>query len=151
MRKLALIVLLLIGCAPVDTYKVVAITDGDTIRILKDNKEVKIRLAGVDCPERKQDFYTQAKSFTAEKAFGKNVKINVIQESDRYGRVVAEVILPDGTILNEELVKAGFAWHYKQFSKSKVLENLEKEARENKLGLWSNANAKPPWEFRKDK
>lgn len=151
MRKLALITLLLIGCEPVDTYKVVAITDGDTIRILKDNKEIKIRLAGIDCPERKQDFYTQAKKFTADKAFGKEVKINIIQKSDRYGRVVAEVILPDGTILNEELVRVGLAWHYKQFSKSKKLEELEREARENKRGLWIDSDAIPPWKFRKKK
>ena len=150
MRKLAFIVVLLVGCQA-DTYKVVGIADGDTIRILKDNKEVRIRLAEIDCPERRQAFYEQAKQFTAEKAFGKNVKINVIKESDRYGRVVAEVILPDGSSLNEELIKAGLAWHYKQFSKSKKLAELEKEARENKQGLWSDPNAEPPWEFRKNR
>jgi endonuclease YncB( thermonuclease family) len=139
---------MLLGCAA-DEYKVVGISDGDTIRILKDNKEVRVRLAGVDCPEKGQPFGTQAKHFTSEKAFGKNVKLDIIQSADRYGRVVADVILPDGTKLSEELVKAGLAWHYKQFSKSKVLADLENDARENKRGLWIDADPIPPWKYRK--
>ncbi|MFY4731318.1 thermonuclease family protein [Nitrospira sp. BLG_2] len=150
MRKaIAFIALLIVGCGDADKYKVVGISDGDTIRILKDNKEVRVRLAGIDCPERGQAFYQQAKSFTSEKCFGKEVKLNITQASDRYGRVVADVILPDGTLLCSELVKAGLAWHYTHFSKSKVLEDLQTEAKENKRGLWGDKDPIPPWEYRK--
>jgi endonuclease YncB( thermonuclease family) len=145
------LILAVMGCSANEDYKVVGISDGDTIRILKDNKEVRVRLAGIDCPEKRQPFGTQAKNFTSEKAFGKNVKLNIVQQSDRYGRVVADIILPDGTNLSEELVKAGLAWHYKHFSKSQVLADLEKEARENKRGLWADADPIPPWEYRKKK
>lgn len=143
-----LLILPLFGCTA-DEYKVVGVSDGDTIRILKDGKEVRVRLAGIDCPEKKQAFGTQAKNFTSEKAFGKHVKLNIVQASDRYGRIVADVILPDGSNLSLELVKAGLAWHYKHFSKSKNLEDAENEARENKRGLWIDPDPVPPWEYRK--
>lgn len=148
------LIISLMGCKAAiaaDTYKVIGVSDGDTIKILQDGKEVKIRLAGVDCPERGQPFSTAAKNFTSEKCFGKEVKINIVQKSDRYGRVVADVILPDGNSLSNELIKAGLAWHYKHFSKSKILEDLENAARENKCGLWADAQPTPPWEYRKKK
>jgi len=143
------LIICLLGCAAADTYKVIGVSDGDTIKILQDGKEVKIRLAGVDCPEKGQPFGNAAKIFTSEKCFGKQVKINIVQKSDRYGRVVADVILPDGNSLSHELVKAGLAWHYKHFSKSKELEDLENEARKNKCGLWADSDPIPPWEYRK--
>jgi endonuclease YncB( thermonuclease family) len=143
--------LMLVGCAAADEYKVIGISDGDTIKILKDGKEVKVRLAGIDCPEKGQPFGTKAKTFTSEKAFGKNVKLNIVTPADRYGRMVADVILPDGTVLSAELVKAGLAWHYKQFSKSKTLEDLENDAKENKRGLWADSDPVPPWNYRKRK
>lgn len=150
MRKaIAIIALFLVGCGEVDAYKVVGISDGDTIKVLKDGKEVKIRLAGIDCPERGQPYATVAKTFTSEKCFGKEVKLNITQKSDRYGRVIADVILPDGSSLSNELVKAGLAWHYTHFSKSKVLEDLQNEAKENKRGVWSEKDPIPPWEYRK--
>jgi len=147
------LIISLMGCRAVaaDTYKVIGVSDGDTIKILQDGKEVKIRLAGVDCPERGQPYSTVAKTFTSEHCFGKEVSLNIVQKSDRYGRVVADVILPDGTSLSNELVKAGLAWHYKQFSKSKVLEDLENEARKSKCGLWADNDPIPPWDYRKKK
>jgi micrococcal nuclease len=130
------------------TGKVVSVSDGDTITILKDQTQIKIRLNGIDCPEKKQDFGQVAKNFTSDLCFGKEVTIKSFGE-DRYGRTIADVILPDGRILNQELVKAGLAWHYKKYSKDTVLAEMEINARKEKIGLWKQGNEIAPWEFRK--
>jgi len=130
--------------------KVVVVSDGDTISILDDEmKATKIRLYGIDTPERKQSFGTQAKKFTSKLCFGKNVSVKV-HNKDRYGRTVGTVILPDGTNLNHLLVQNGFAWWYRYYAKNdKELEKLESEAKENKKGLWKEKDAVPPWQWRK--
>jgi micrococcal nuclease len=131
--------------------KVVAISDGDTFTILTINKEqIKIRLYGVDCPESRQDFGTRAKQFTSTLCFGKMVKAEV-KNHDRYGRKIAIVILPDGKILNKELLLSGMAWHYKHYDKSVDLAQLESIARLRKSGIWSTKNPVAPWEFRQNK
>src|SRR4051795_3421063 len=88
------------------TGKVVAITDGDTIKVMHDGVAEKIRLWGIDCPESKQPFGTRAKQFTGDLAFGKEVQVHV-RDVDRYHRTVAEIVLRDGRNLNQELVRAG--------------------------------------------
>lgn len=99
----------------------------------------------------KQAFGTRAKQFTGDLAFGKTVTLRV-HDVDRYGRQVAEIILPDGRNLNHEIVRAGFAWWYRQYARNdKELERLETEARAAKRGLWADDNPVPPWEFRKTK
>jgi micrococcal nuclease len=127
----------------------VGVSDGDTIKVLRDGKEVKIRLEGIDCPETHQDFCAKAKEFTAGLVFGKEVTVKE-KEQDKYGRTVATVFVGE-TNLNLALVKSGFAWHYKAYSKDKELAAAEREARENRLGVWFPANPVPPWEFRKSK
>lgn len=99
-------------CQTILTGKVVAVADGDTFTLLTDKKkQVKVRLYGIDCPERKQDFGTKARQFTAELIYNKEVKAEIL-EIDRYGRSIATVILSDGKVLNKELLRAGLAWHY---------------------------------------
>jgi endonuclease YncB( thermonuclease family) len=93
--------------------KVVGVSDGDTITVLRDRTPVKIRLRGIDCPETGQDFGSRAKSITSELAFGKVVTVQP-RRKDRYGRIVADVILPDGRTLNHELVRRGVAWWYRK-------------------------------------
>ena len=133
--------------------KVVA--DGDTVSVLRDGTNtVKIRLNGIDCPEKRQAFGTRAKQFTSDLAFGKTVTV-IEKEKDRYGRTVGEIILPDGRSLNRELVRAGFAWWYRHYApKDAELEALEAEARAGKLGLWIDLNTAappvPPWAYRKE-
>jgi endonuclease YncB( thermonuclease family) len=127
---------------------VVGVADGDTIEVMHLGRAQKIRLAGIDCPERKQAFGTRAKQFTADMVFGKVVTVK-IQTIDQYGRTVGEVILPDGKSLNRELVKAGFAWWYRQYSNDETLGELEEEARSARVGLWADSNPVPPWEYRK--
>lgn len=130
--------------------KVVEVKDGDTIVLLKNNRQYKIRLASIDCPEKKQAFGTQAKLYTSRLAFGKLVTAKV-KTQDRYGRYVAEIILPYGRSLNRELVRNGFAWHYVRYSYDKSLAEIQKSAQKNKLGLWIDRNPIPPWEFRRQK
>ena len=130
---------------------VIGISDGDTIRVLHEGVSKRIRLWGIDCPELGQPFGTTAKKFTGDLAFGKIVKIRV-RDVDRYHRIVAEIVLPDGRMLNTELVKAGLAWWYRRYAKSDAeLQRLETEAREAKRGLWADPNPVPPWEWRKQK
>jgi endonuclease YncB( thermonuclease family) len=133
------------------TGKVVAITDGDTFKLLtKDSILYRIRIANIDCPEKKQPFSKRAKQFTSEAIFGKNVKVEILS-TDRYGRLIGIVIYNDSLILNNELVKNGMAWHYIKYSDDEDLQKLEDEARASKVGLWQDKNAIPPWEWRSNK
>ena len=128
--------------------KVVGITDGDTFRLfLADSSIVKIRIAGIDCPERKQPFSTRAKQFTSTAIFSKEVKV-AIQNKDRYGRYIADVFY-DRKNLGEALLENGMAWHYVRYSSDKKLQQLEDKARAGKVGLWADKNAVPPWEWRR--
>ena len=131
------------------TGKVVGISDGDTISVLREGKAVKVRLHGVDTPEKAQAFGTQARKFTGDMVFQQTVTV-IVHDTDRYGRLVGEVLLPDGRSLNQELVKAGMAWWYRQYAPNDTtLAQLEAEARTAKRGLWADANPVPPWEWRK--
>ena len=127
--------------------KVVGVSDGDTITVLHGTTPVKVRLNGIDCPEKRQPFGSRAKQLTSELAFGKTVTVRPVGK-DRYGRTLADVTLPDGRVLNQELVAAGMAWHYTQYSKDKSLARLERQAREARVGLWSEARPVAPWDFR---
>lgn len=90
------------------TGKVVKVSDGDTIQVMHEGKAEKVRLAGIDCPESKQPFGQAAKRFVLDIAAQKTVTV-LVETTDRYGRTVGEVILPDGRNLNQELVRAGYA------------------------------------------
>ena len=130
--------------------KVVGITDGDTITVLDTYQtQYKIRLAEIDTPEKKQAFGSKCKQILSDKIFGKQVEVGWNTE-DRYKRIIGFVSLGDRNI-NREMVAEGYAWHYKQYSKSKELDAVEEEARRNKLGLWADKNPIAPWEYRKKK
>ncbi len=134
-------------------YKVIGIKDGDTFVLLIDGKEQTIRFAHIDCPEKKQPFGNKAKQFVSDVSFGTYVtlKINPKNKYDRNKRLIAEVILKDGRNINKELVKNGLAWHFKKYSDSQEYAQLETEAKNNKIGLWSEPNPTAPWEWRKPK
>lgn len=127
--------------------RVVGISDGDTIKVLKGKKAIKIRLDGIDCPEKRQAYGSRAKQFTAALAFGKTVRVNTSHQ-DRYERELGEIFLPDGQSLNRELLKSGMAWWYRQYSKDDSLGALEEAAKTAKIGLWADPHPIPPWEFR---
>ena len=107
------------------TAKCVGVADGDTITVLVGTEQMKIRLEGIDTPERGQDFATRAKQFTSGRVFGKQVHI-LPKEKDRYGRLVARVQIDDDDI-SLELVKAGLAWHYKKYSSDPELAAAEQQ------------------------
>jgi len=128
------------------TGKVIGITDGDTITVLRGQTQVKIRLYGIDCPEKGQPWGKRAKQFTAEKCFGKTILVNE-KSWNRYGRLVAEVMLPGQRILNHELLKAGLAWWYEKYAPDESLYRLlEKQARREGAGLWAEPEPVAPRE-----
>lgn len=127
--------------------KVVSIVDGDTLTVLVDNEQVRVRLNGIDAPEKRQAFGTQAREKLAELTFGKVVTVHN-SGKDRYGRTLGTV-LAGGESVNFAMVEAGLAWHYKQYSKDATLSRAEYDARKAGRGLWGEKNPVPPWEFRK--
>lgn len=130
---------------------VVTILDGDTIEVLHNNRAERIRLNGIDCPEKGQAFGKRAKHAASELAYGKDVTIQT-HGHDKYTRTIGDVILPDGTNVNHTLVKEGWCWWYRKYApRDLVLEGLEREAREGRKGLWADPQPVPPWEWRKRK
>ncbi len=130
--------------------RVLVVIDGDSLIVRRGGKRVKVRLAQVDCPEPRQPFGREAKRFTTRAALGKKVLVeNAVVDPYYKKRMRASVILPDGRDLGMELVKEGLAWNYRRYSKNPLLPDLEKDARRQKLGLWSQPNPTPPWQWRK--
>ena len=122
------------------TGAVFGVTDGDTITVLApDMQQVKIRLYGIACQERGREFWSRAKQATADAVFGKRVTVQPM-DTDRYGRIVAVVIMPGGKSLNEHLVREGLAWVDPQYCKQEdicaLLRKLEKGAKGQQKGLW---------------
>jgi micrococcal nuclease len=147
----ALIVFCSLSCVPAEQQgKVVKVVDGDTFDLLEVNKTTRIRLFGIDSPERGQAFNKRAKAFTDSLVAGKQIRV-VVRDTDRYGRTVGDAYLTDGTHVNAEIVRAGFAWQFRQYSTDPEIGRLEQAARENRRGLWEDEHAIPPWEFRKGK
>lgn len=131
------------------TYKVIGIKDGDTVSILFEGTEKTVRLAHIDCPEKKQPFGNNAKVALSELCFGKMVTLVGDGKTDRNGRLIAELILPNGENVNKTLVRMGLAWHFKKYSKDDSYAKLEVAARKKKIGLWKEKNPISPWEWRK--
>jgi len=128
--------------------KVMHIADGDTITVLNAaNEQVKIRLNGIDCPEKAQAYGKKAKQFTKNLVGGQAVTIQA-HDQDRYGRTIGDVILEDGRNLSQELVRAGYAWWFFKYSDDEQLGILEVKAKIAKVGLWTDKNPVPPWIFR---
>jgi len=129
--------------------KVVSIADGDTFTMLVDNEQIKVRLHGIDCPEKSQPYGNVAKEFLSSSIFGKVVSVKKL-DVDRYGRTIGMVTV-DGVNINEKLLEEGLAWHYKYFDKNAAWAKLEDVSRKEKKGLWKEPNPTPPWEWRKQK
>jgi len=131
--------------------KVVRIADGDTFTMLTtNNQQVKIRLYGIDCPERAQDFGTVARQKLSDLIFGQIVRIDK-KDTDRYGRTIAIVFNNKGVNVNEEMLRTGFAWHYREYDQNPAWDDLVFSAQRQNLGLWAKPNPTPPWLWRKAK
>lgn len=124
--------------------QVVGIADGDTFTLVVDRRQVKIRLAEIDTPERGQAFGTRAKQALSELAYGKEARV-VVVDVGRYGRTVGRVYV-NGTDVNAELVRQGYAWVYRKYAEGPKLYELEDEARKAERGLWAHPGPIPPWE-----
>ena len=155
-RLIALGICFFLGLSSVETYatftsQVVSVLDGDTIEVLNGHHTERIRLSGIDCPEKGQAYGQKAKHAASVLAFGKEVTVQT-HGYDKYKRTLGDVILPDGINLNQELVKDGWCWWYRKYAPLDAeLEKLEKDAREAKKGLWADPQPVPPWEWRKRK
>ncbi len=151
--RLAVLVLLIsaasLGAAETYYGKVVGITDGDTLTLLTDKKrQIKVRLAEIDTPERGQPWGTRAKQALSDLAFGKEARV-VYVDTDRYGRMAGRVYVGD-TDVNAELIKGGHAWVYRQYVTDPSLFALEEQAKANGRGLWGLPEAQvQPWEWRR--
>ena len=129
---------------------VVRIADGDTLTILVGERQVRIRLAEIDAPEKAQPFGTRSRQSLAEMCFQKQALVQTV-DRDRYDRTVGRVKCA-GVDANSEQVKRGMAWVYRQYAKRAFqLYDLEDEAKAAKRGLWADQAPVPPWEWRKDR
>ncbi|MFD2584938.1 thermonuclease family protein [Pedobacter vanadiisoli] len=134
------------------TAKVIRILDGDTMEVLYRHQPIKIRLAHIDCPEkrRSQPYGNNAKKALSDLCFGQMVNIRG-QKYDRYRRLIAVVVNHNKQVVNQEMIKRGMAWHFKKYSSDPLYAQLEITARKNKIGLWQEAGAVAPWEWRETK
>lgn len=134
--------------------RVIGISDGDSVTVLDaSSMQVKIRLMGMDAPERKQAFSKQSRQSLAALLFDRQVTVES-SKKDKYGRTVGKILM-DGLDVNLEQIKAGMAWHYKQYQHEQpdgdrlLYVQAEEEARAARRGLWMEADPVPPWEWRK--
>lgn len=126
---------------------VVGVSDGDTIKVrCGETEEEKVRLVQIDAPEKKQAFGSKAKDALSDLAFQKNIQLER-SGTDRYGRTLGRIVL-DGTDLNFEMVRLGFAWCYLKYLTDQSCVAIEADARQHRRGLWADASPVPPWEFR---
>jgi endonuclease YncB( thermonuclease family) len=127
------------------------VSDGDTFNMRANGQVVKVRMYGVDTPEKKQEFGPEATRSLDSLILGKTVKV-LVHNTDRYGRSVGEPWLGDTLNVSLWMVRHGRGWWYKSYSKKRAdLESAEALARKENLGLWQNPDPTPPWEFRKQK
>ena len=136
--------------------KVVKLADGDSITVLDDdNVQHKIRLSGIDTPERKQPYGNAAKKFLSEKIANETVCVGWYKK-DRYQRLVGVVRFNDEDV-NLSIVKAGLAWHYKAYQNEQSKSDqasyakAEQYAQKKRLGLWQDKGAIAPWDWRRNK
>jgi endonuclease YncB( thermonuclease family) len=132
---------------------VIGVSDGDTITVRDSkNQQIKVRLAGIDAPEKGQDFGNVSKQNLSSLVFGKLVLLEG-RKVDRYGRLIAKVLI-GGTDVNLEQIRSGLAWHYKEYANEqsandrRTYSDAEYAAQRARLKLWSVLAPVPPWEFR---
>lgn len=145
---IAAVVLLFTPPAEAFEGKVIRVLDGDTIEVLREKHPERVRLNGIDCPEKAQAFGMKAKQFTSDLCFGNVVSVEE-RGHDRYGRTIGGIKTADGIDVNHELVAAGMAWWYEKYSPHEnQLKDLQEKSRSEKRGLWADPDPVAPWDFR---
>jgi len=136
------------------TGKVVKVTDGDTVNVLEAGNVLhKVRLTGIDAPERGQPYGRKSQEYLSDMVAGKQVLVET-EKQDRYGRDLGKIIL-NGQDINLGQVKAGMAWWYRYYKKQQSQEDraayevAEDNAKAKGLGLWSDPNPINPYEWRR--
>ena len=133
------------------TGPVISVLDDDTIEVLHNLRPERIRLSGIDCPEKGQAYGQKAKHAASALVFGKEVTLQT-HGKDKYGRTLADVLLSDGINVNHTMVKDGWRrWYRKYAPGDTMLDGPEGEPREANRGLWANPHPAPPWEWVKKK
>ncbi len=130
--------------------KVIRVLDGDTIDVLQDKKPVRVRLLNIDAPEKKQAYGSWSTNQLKDLVAGQPVTVTYTQK-DRYGRVLGRVVTTNGTEANRYMVQSGAAWVYERYNTDNALPALQREAQEQKRGLWAESHPVPPWEWRHNK
>jgi endonuclease YncB( thermonuclease family) len=129
--------------------KVIKIIDGDSIKVQdKDGKEYEVQIEGTDAPEAKQPFGSESTDTMSQWVKDKAVKVSW-NKKDNFDRLLAQVYV-EGKHVNTEMIRAGMAWHFKRYNKSKELAAVEDEARKEKRGLWAQDKPVAPWDYRKE-
>ena len=137
-------------CQEVLTGIATKVYDGDTFTLmLEDNTNIKIRVVGIDAPEKNQEHGIIARDFARRLIDQKSVTV-YLEPGETYGRRLGIVITSNGKHLNYEMVRSGNAWHYKHYNSDNFLAAAEKEAKNNKIGLWSSDKPVAPWDWRKN-
>ena len=152
------------------TWQVLSVPDGDTIRVHRGSQVLRVRFACIDAPElphTKQERASYNRFDLNQFKWGRLARNELMQlitqahnkvvltiiGSDRYGRKIAEVRLPDGTLLQEVLAREGLVMVYPQYIKgcpsAALVEQSEYQARKEKVGIWGNPQFTPPWEYRR--
>lgn len=136
--------------------RVVGVADGDTITVLDaDRQQHRVRLVGIDAPEKKQKFGNVSKHALSSMVYGKEVSVN-FSKRDRYGRILGRVSVPGVQDVNLAQIGAGMAWHYKHYAGDQApadrasYAQAENSARRKRVGLWVDASPVPPWDWRRD-
>jgi endonuclease YncB( thermonuclease family) len=129
--------------------EVIGILGGDIIDVSQDHRTERVRLHGIDCPEKNQAFGRRAGQATSALIFGKEITMKT-HGKDEHGHTVADVILPDGTNVNQQLVREGWCWWYPEDApKDLALKQSEQEAKRERKGLWADPDPVPPWLYRR--
>lgn len=150
LTALCLTLLLATSTAHADTRgRVVSVHDGDTLTVLIDRRQVRVRLTDIDAPELRQPFGTRSRQSLSDLCFGKPAALD-IRGQDRYKRTLAHVTCA-GTDANSEQVRRGYAWTYVRYARrDSPLLALENEARAAHRGLWQDRAPVPPWDWRRN-
>lgn len=139
--------LILAHCAYAETSgKVIGISDGDTLTVLVERQQVKVRLVEIDAPEKGQAFGNRSKQSLSDLCFDRTATL-ADKGKDRYGRTLAQVYC-DGIDANAEQVRRGMAWVYDRYVTDRGLYLIQEEAKAAKRGLWADTEPMPPWEWR---
>jgi len=146
---IALTLLPLAGLAETITGRVVAVADGDTLTVLSDRTQIKVRLTEIDAPEKKQPFGNRSKQSLSDLCFNKTATVES-SGKDRYRRVLG-LVTCDGVNANAEQIRRGMAWVFDRYVTDKSLYALQDEAKAAKRGLWRDVAPVPPWEWRLQK